>query len=157
MCFCCKRIYKLAYIDSALDAILAQHDVVGADAEGYILRLNIICRKACLLILAGPNGDTARLNCVLAVFLNKLCIKEVHMRSAYLLNEAVLHNDYAVAESHCFGLIVGNIHKGAIREKGVEYLRKALLLDLRDIMGNTGKEGLHLACMGEAWQAALLM
>lgn len=34
-----------------------------------------------------------------------------------------------------------------------EYLKKALLLDLRDIMGNTGKEGLHLACMGEAWQA----
>lgn len=23
-------------------------------------------------------------------------------------------------------------------------------------MGNTGKVGLHLACMGEAWQAALL-
>lgn len=34
-----------------------------------------------------------------------------------------------------------------------EYLKKALLLDLRDIMGNTGKEGLHLACMGEVWQA----
>lgn len=34
------------------------------------------------------------------------------------------------------------------------YLHKALLLDLRDVMGNTGKEGLHLACMGEAWQAA---
>lgn len=44
-----------------------------------------------------------------------------------------------------------------IREKGIYYLRKALLLDLRDIMGNTGKEGLHLACMGEAWQAALLV
>lgn len=35
-----------------------------------------------------------------------------------------------------------------------KYLRKALLLDLRDIMGNTGHEGLHLACMGEAWQSA---
>lgn len=45
--------------------------------------------------------------------------------------------------------------QNGIREKGMEYLRKALLLDLRDIMGNTGKEGLHLACMGEAWQAAL--
>ena len=29
-----------------------------------------------------------------------------------------------------------------------------IVLDLRDIMGNTGHEGLHLACMGEAWQAA---
>ncbi len=40
-------------------------------------------------------------------------------------------------------------------DKGAEYLRKALLLDLRDVMDNTGKEGLHLACMGEAWQAAV--
>ncbi len=43
-----------------------------------------------------------------------------------------------------------------LKEQGMAYLRKALLLDLRDIMGNTGKEGLHLACMGEAWQAASL-
>ena len=41
-------------------------------------------------------------------------------------------------------------------EQGLDYLRKALLLDLRDIMGNTGHEGLHLACMGEAWQAAFV-
>ncbi len=33
------------------------------------------------------------------------------------------------------------------------YLEKALFLDLRDLMGNTGGEGLHLACFGEAWQA----
>lgn len=39
-------------------------------------------------------------------------------------------------------------------EQGMDYLKKALLLDLRDVMGNTGHEGLHLACMGEAWQAA---
>lgn len=39
-------------------------------------------------------------------------------------------------------------------EKGYAYLQKALLLDLKDVMGNTGHEGLHLACMGEAWQAA---
>ena len=42
-------------------------------------------------------------------------------------------------------------------EQGFEYLRKALLLDLRDVMGNTGHEGLHLACMGEAWQAAMTL
>ena len=41
-------------------------------------------------------------------------------------------------------------------DAGMAYLSKALLLDLRDLMGNTGKEGLHLACMGEAWQAAQL-
>lgn len=44
--------------------------------------------------------------------------------------------------------------QNGITEKGYAYLRKALLLDLRDVMGNTGHEGLHLACMGEAWQAA---
>ena len=43
--------------------------------------------------------------------------------------------------------------QNGITEKGFAYLRKALLLDLRDVMGNTGHEGLHLACMGEAWQA----
>ena len=31
------------------------------------------------------------------------------------------------------------------------------LLDLRDLMHNTGKEGLHLAGMGESWQAACLL
>ena len=44
--------------------------------------------------------------------------------------------------------------QNGITEKGFAYLRKALLLDLRDVMGNTGHEGLHLACMGEAWQGA---
>ena len=47
--------------------------------------------------------------------------------------------------------------ENGLRSEGMAYLRKALLLDLRDIMGNTGKEGLHLACMGEAWQAASVM
>lgn len=47
--------------------------------------------------------------------------------------------------------------QNGLTEQGMEYLRKALLLDLRDVMGNTGHEGLHLACMGEAWQAAECM
>lgn len=45
--------------------------------------------------------------------------------------------------------------QNGIADKGIAYLEKALLLDLRDVMGNTGEEGLHLACMGEAWQAAM--
>ena len=47
--------------------------------------------------------------------------------------------------------------KNGLKEDAERYLRKALLLDLRDIMGNTGKEGLHLACMGEAWQAMQIL
>ena len=40
-------------------------------------------------------------------------------------------------------------------EQAKEYFRKALFLDLRDIMGNTGKEGLHMAGFGETWQAVV--
>ena len=47
--------------------------------------------------------------------------------------------------------------ENGFREQGLAYLEKALLLDLRDVMGNTGHEGLHLACMGEAWQAAMFL
>ena len=35
------------------------------------------------------------------------------------------------------------------------YWRKALYLDLEEVMGNTGKEGLHLACLGEVWQTVV--
>ena len=47
--------------------------------------------------------------------------------------------------------------QNGFEEQGIDYLRKALLLDLRDVMGNTCHEGLHLACMGEAWQAAFAL
>lgn len=36
-----------------------------------------------------------------------------------------------------------------------EYFRKALFLDLKDLMGNTGGEGLHLAGLGETWQTVV--
>lgn len=60
-----------------------------------------------------------------------------------------LHDSTLSFASHALFAIQNGM--GAAAET---YLRKALLLDLKDIMGNTGKEGLHLACMGEAWQAA---
>lgn len=47
--------------------------------------------------------------------------------------------------------------ENGFQEQGLAYLEKALLLDLRDVMGNTSHEGLHLACMGEAWQAAMFL
>ena len=40
-----------------------------------------------------------------------------------------------------------------LREKAAEYFRKAVFLDLRDVMGVTAKEGLHMAAFGAAWQA----
>jgi kojibiose phosphorylase len=45
--------------------------------------------------------------------------------------------------------------QNGLGEDAEKYLRKALFLDLRDVMGNTGKEGLHLANFGECWQAAV--
>lgn len=39
--------------------------------------------------------------------------------------------------------------------KGETYLEKALLLDLKDLMGNTGREGIHMAALGAAWQAVV--
>ncbi|MEA5014912.1 MAG: hypothetical protein VB099_10160 [Candidatus Limiplasma sp.] len=38
-------------------------------------------------------------------------------------------------------------------DKAREYLRKAVYLDLRDVMGNTGHEGIHMAALGASWQA----
>ena len=37
--------------------------------------------------------------------------------------------------------------------QATEYFRKAVYLDLKDVMGNTGHEGLHMAALGAAWQA----
>lgn len=63
-----------------------------------------------------------------------------------------LHDSTLSFASHALFAI-----QNGLDTQGLMYLRKALLLDLRDIMGNTGHEGLHLACMGEAWQAAFCM
>jgi trehalose/maltose hydrolase-like predicted phosphorylase len=38
------------------------------------------------------------------------------------------------------------------KEKISEYMYKSLFLDLKDIMNNTGNEGLHLAAIGGSWQ-----
>ncbi len=41
-------------------------------------------------------------------------------------------------------------------DKADRYLQKAVYLDLKNVMGNTGHEGLHMAALGAAWQAAVL-
>lgn len=42
------------------------------------------------------------------------------------------------------------------QEEALRYFEKAVLLDLRDVMRNTGREGVHLAALGAAWQALVL-
>lgn len=45
--------------------------------------------------------------------------------------------------------------QNGLTEQAEDYFRKALFLDLRDIMRNTGKEGLHMAGFGETWQTVV--
>lgn len=45
--------------------------------------------------------------------------------------------------------------QNGIIPEAFNYFQKAAYLDLKEIMGNTGKEGLHLANAGETWQAVV--
>ena len=45
--------------------------------------------------------------------------------------------------------------QNGLAEAAEAYWWKALYLDLEEVMGNTGKEGLHLACLGEVWQTVV--
>lgn len=42
------------------------------------------------------------------------------------------------------------------QKQAVRYFEKSLFLDLKDVMKNTGKEGIHLASLGATWQAMVL-
>lgn len=40
-----------------------------------------------------------------------------------------------------------------LEDKAVSYFEKSLFLDLKDVMSNTGHEGIHTASLGATWQA----
>ena len=40
-----------------------------------------------------------------------------------------------------------------IWDKADDYLKKGIYLDLKDLMSNTGREGIHMAALGSAWQS----
>ena len=40
-----------------------------------------------------------------------------------------------------------------LEDRAVSYFEKSLFLDLRDVMSNTGSEGVHTASLGATWQA----
>ena len=42
-----------------------------------------------------------------------------------------------------------------LMEEGWDYFEKSLFLDLRDVLSNTGREGVHMAALGASWQALL--
>ncbi|WP_343249804.1 hypothetical protein [Diplocloster hominis] len=61
-----------------------------------------------------------------------------------------LHDSTLSFASHALFAAQNNLAEAA-----AHYFEQALYLDLREIMGNTGKEGLHLACFGETWQTVV--
>ena len=40
-----------------------------------------------------------------------------------------------------------------LREKAWSYFERSLLFDLEDVLGNTAREGVHMAALGASWQA----
>ena len=40
-----------------------------------------------------------------------------------------------------------------LREKAWHYFERSLLFDLEDVLGNTAREGVHMAALGASWQA----
>lgn len=63
-----------------------------------------------------------------------------------------LHDSTLSFASHALFAAQNNLTEECDR-----YFKQAIFLDLMDVMNNTGKEGLHLACIGESWQVARLL
>ena len=128
--------HQLADIHLALNAVGAQHDVVGANAQNHVLLGHILGGQTGLLVIGQLHGDAVNGHGVPAVLLDQACVEEVHLRRADkarheqvgrvvkhllgradLLDEAVLHDDDAVAQGHSLGLVVGHVD-----ERGVDAL-----------------------------------
>nr|MCR4777918.1 glycoside hydrolase family 65 protein [Lachnospiraceae bacterium] len=82
----------------------------------------------------------------------KLFTKEEKLQAWEDFEPVCLHDSTLSFASHALFALQNDL-----KDEGMDYLKKALLLDLRDIMNNTGHEGLHLANMGEAWSAAMTL
>ena len=82
----------------------------------------------------------------------KAFTKEEKLQAWKDFEPVCLHDSTLSFASHALFALQNGLTK-----EGQKYLKKALLLDLRDIMNNTGHEGLHLANMGEAWSAAMAL
>lgn len=72
--------------------------------------------------------------------------KEERLQAWLDFEPLCLHDSTLSFASHALFAAQNNLSDAANN-----YWQKALYLDLHDIMHNTGKEGLHLACIGETW------
>ena len=120
-------------VNLCCNTIVAKIGVLRTDTKGDILALDIVGKQALFLLLAQLDLEAAKLCKVLLAFAGKLCIEEVHLRSADkagneeiagviedflrstdLLDITITHDDDSITEGHSLSLVVGNIDKGGI-------------------------------------------
>ena len=129
--------HHLGHVHLAGDGVAAggggKGDVLGADAHHHGLIARSPLGQALLGLVGQDDGGLAHLDLVLAVLLGQLAVKEVHLGGADeagheqiggpvkdllggadLLDEAVLHDDDAVAQGHGLGLVVGDVDEGGV-------------------------------------------
>ena len=104
----------------------------------------------CEMLLLTPIMLLFRPNVELSGFGVSVALIAGAMLLMLLLEPLCLHDSTLSFATHALFAAQNGLEGAAVR-----YFDKALWLDLRDVMGNTGKEGLHLACLGETWQAAV--
>lgn len=77
---------------------------------------------------------------------------EEEVRAAWNYYEPITLHDSTLS----FGVHAMMAAKLGLREKAVAYFEKSMFLDLRNVMCNTGNEGIHTASLGATWQALIL-
>ena len=112
---------------------IAHADVVGTDAQGDVLRGGVLLLEDVLLVGGQLHAGAGHGDIVAVSILLQLRVEEVHLRGADeagdeevggmvehllrradLLDEAVAHDDDAVAQGHSLGLVVGDVDEGGI-------------------------------------------
>ena len=128
--------HHLGHVDRALEARAirdAEREVLRTDAERDGLGLHVVGSEMGCLVLRHLDCDVAELDGVVSTGADEVGIEEVHLRhadeacdeevgrrledllrGADLLDLAVLHDDNAVAQGHCLGLVVRDVHEGRI-------------------------------------------
>ena len=152
--------------------VVAEHDVLRAHAEHDGAGLGAMLLQAGLLLLGDAELGAVKDDGVLVAGLFELGVEEVHLRcadeagdeevrrvvedllrGADLLDEAVAHDDDAVAQGHGLGLVVGDVDEGGVDPLAqLDYLRAHLVAELGVEVGQgfVHEEDLRLADDGAA-------
>ena len=127
--------HHFAHVDLRCDALAGSFDdrMLRTDAERHGLGLYVVFKQARFFLRAQLYALSAELDEELLILAHELRIEEVHLRrtdkardeevarivehllrSTDLLDVAVAHDDYSVAEGHGLGLVMGDVYKGGI-------------------------------------------